>query len=111
MKLFYTTLETHGWTNPVSQPDEWVSEDGQFEINISHSGSLCYIRYRKLVHRNDQESTDVYYSRRKAVPWNTQSRSVIEGTGTDFSRWLGRAYQTIETYCTGNRVVAKAPGE
>lgn len=110
MQLFYWTLQENGWINPSSEPDEWTSGDDQFEINIAHTASSTTIRYRKRVHRLDQESTDAYYERRSSIAWNSLSRA-HGGTSSDFRSWLGRAYMTIAIWCDSNRAVATAPGE
>jgi hypothetical protein len=110
MALFYIALAENGWTNETSQPDEWISPDRLFEVNIAHTASMCTIRYRKLVTSVEGEATETYYRRRSLVSWSTLSRAT-GGTSADFRSWLGRAYQTIEVWCNANRVSATAPGE
>ena len=110
MTLFFTALTENGWTCETSQPDEWISPDRVFEINIGFSGSTCTIRYRKLVTHVEGEASETFYRRRASVSWNTQSRA-LSGTSSDFRSWLGRTYQTISLWCEANRVTAAAPGE
>jgi hypothetical protein len=110
MDLFYHQLAAAGWVNTTSQPDEWRSPDGQYEVLISHASQMCTIRYRQVLKRRKGESSDEYYRRRSVAPSSSNSR--VHGQSiTEFQGWLARTYQTIMTYCAARESVAAAPGE
>lgn len=110
MRVFYHYLRSGGWINPTAAPSEWVSGDGQFEIDISHSGMACTIRYRRRPEWHRGEAASEYYRRRQQAGWNQLSRPHGQ-SGNEFVSWLARSYSTISDWCTMMAVTARAPGE
>jgi hypothetical protein len=111
METLYEMLEAADWTRPSTEPDEWLSWDGRYEVNIAHSSQMCTIRYRRTIARLPEEATQDYTARKARLGWSGTMFKPHGQAETPFVEWLGRSFGTIVVWCTQMESVAKAPGE
>lgn len=110
-EYFYEPLLAAGWvTIGTHQGDEWTSPDGMFEVAFSHAASTLSVRYRRTLHRLDQEATSTFLDRKRTAGWNSLSREYGH-TRSSMEAWAQRTLMTIATWCQSMLVVADAPGE
>jgi len=109
MGTLYKMLEAADWTKPSSKPDEWLSWDGRFEIQISHSSSLCTIRARRTVPQLANESTQDWAARKRRIGWSFSRFKPHGQTATPFAEWLGKTFGDIVVWCTQMASVTEDP--
>ncbi|HUN38460.1 MAG TPA: hypothetical protein VMU95_41245 [Trebonia sp.] len=115
MGTLYDLFRAADWKQPSSEPDEWVSWDGLFEVQISHSSQMCTIRWRRAIPQLEaaadrpRESAQAYLARKREMGWAVSRFKPHGQAATPFVQWLGTVFGEIVVWCTQMAEVVDAP--
>jgi hypothetical protein len=109
MGTLYDLFRAADWRQPSSEPDEWISWDGLFEVQISHSSQSCTIRWRRTIPQLPQEPVQDWTARKRRAGWSVMRLKPHGQAATPFVQWLGTVFGEIVVWCTQMAEVVDAP--